>query len=222
MKETKSLVAEFIGTFGLIFIGGGAVTVHALTNGGVGLVGIGLAHGLLLLAMIYALAGISGAHFNPAVTIAMIVNKRIEFSKGIAYILSQLLGASFAAFALKLIFPVATAEQIFGFPTSIDLITGIMVEALLTFFLVFVVYGVAVSKKATPTVFGLAIGGTIIFDIMMGGNITGAAMNPARAFGPAIASGIMTTQIIYWAGPILGALLGSFVGEWLFKEDKNQ
>lgn len=221
MKQFKDVIAEFIGTFALIFIGGGAVTVHLLTNGGVGLVGIGLAHALVILAMVYALAGISGAHFNPAVTIAMMINRRIEALKGVKYIIAQLLGASVAAFALKLIFPIATAEQLFGFPTSIDMGVGILVEAILTFFLVFVVYGVAVNKKATPNIFGIAIGGVILFEIMMGGNITGSAMNPARAFGPAVASGLIGSLLIYWVRPIVGAVVASLVGETLFKEEKN-
>lgn len=221
MKQTREIIAEFIGTFALIFIGGGAVTIHLLTNGGVGLVGIGLAHALVIMAMVYSLAGISGAHFNPAVTIAMMINKRIEAIKGIAYIITQLLGASVAALLLKLIFPVANPEQLFGFPTQIDPTVGIITEAILTFFLVFVVYGVAINKKAAPNIFGIAIGGVILFDIMMGGNITGAAMNPARAFGPAIASGLIGSQMIYWVGPIIGAILASVVGENLFKEEKN-
>ncbi|MBI5223301.1 aquaporin [Candidatus Micrarchaeota archaeon] len=218
MKDLKLYVSEFLGTFGLVFIGAGAVLVNGLTGGSVGLVGIAFAHGLILMAMIYSMGSISGAHFNPAVTLAMLINKRIDVKKAALYIVSQLLGASVAAFLLKLIFPVATSAQLYGFPIGISLATGIALEAVLTFFLVFVIYGTAVSKKAVPGVFGFAIGSSVALDIMMGGNITGAAMNPARAFGPAVVSGLFSDLPIYIIGPIIGAIVASVLCEWLHKE----
>ncbi len=218
----KKYVAELIGAFGLTFIGAGAVLAQGITSGAVSLVGIALAHGLVLMAMIYSLAHISGAHFNPAVTIAMFVNKRIQLMDAIKYIISQLIGASIAGFLLLFLFPGATAAQLYGFPTNLALGFGIVFEAILTFFLVFVIYGVAVNKQAPSGIFGFAIGSVLIFDILMGGTQTGAAMNPARAFGPALASGIWGPQLIYWIGPIVGALVASFVYGYLFLEDDKK
>ena len=214
----KTLVAEFLGTFGLIFIGAGSVLVNSITNGALGLVGIAIAHGLVLMVMIYSLANISGAHFNPAITIAMLANKRISVQNATKYILAQLAGAAFAGLLLLAIFQNATSAQVYGFPTQVQLGFGMLLEAVLTFFLVFTVYGVAVNKKAPAGVFGFAIGSVLIFDIIMGGTQTGAAMNPARAFGPAFASGIWGPQIIYWVGPIAGALIASFLYEYLMKK----
>lgn len=213
--EPKRAIAEFIGTFALVFIGAGAVLVNSLTGGAVGLVGIGLAHGMVLLAMIYSFASVSGAHFNPAVTIAMLAMRRISIADGAFYIVSQLLGAAAAAFLLVMLYPSATAEQLYGFPVALDTVNGIVIEGVLTFLLVTTVYGVAVSRQAPAGAAGLAIGAVILCDIMMGGTQTGAAMNPARAFGPALASGIMGTHLIYWAGPVLGAIAAALVAEYV-------
>ena len=221
--QIKELIAEFIGTFALIFIGAGAVLVNSLTNGGVALVGIALAHGLVLMTMIYSLAHISGAHFNPAVTIALLANKRIHLSKALSYIVAQLLGASVAGLLLLWLYPSASSEQLYGFPINLSFGFGVLLEAVLTFFLVLTIYGVAVNKQVQSGIFGLAIGSVLIYDILMGGTQTGAAMNPARAFGPALASGIWSPQIIYWIGPVVGALVASFVYEYLFlREEKSK
>ncbi len=220
--DGKSLLSEFLGTFALVFIGAGAVLVNGLTGGAVGLVGIALAHGLVLMTMIYALANISGAHFNPAITITMALNRRLPYKKAVAYIVSQLLGASLAGFMLLLLFPAATSAQLWGFPMDVSIGFGIALEAVLTFFLVSVVYGVAVSKKAPASSFGYAIGLVLTYDILMGGTQTGGAMNPARAFGPAVASGFWGTQIIYWLGPIIGALVAGLVWEYLLGEQKAE
>ncbi len=220
MVDYKKCLSEFIGTFGLVFIGAGAVLVHGIAGGIVSLVGIALAHGLVLMTMIYSLAHVSGAHFNPAVTIAMLVNKRIRFGEAGAYIISQLVGASLAGFLLLFLFPGASNFQLYGFPTNIPLAFGIVLEAVLTFFLVFVIYGVAVNKQAPSGIFGFAIGSVLIFDILLGGSQTGAAMNPARAFGPALASGVWEPQLIYWIGPLIGAIVASLVYEKLFLEKR--
>jgi MIP family channel proteins len=219
--EARSYLSEFLGTFALVFIGAGAVLVNGLTGGAVGLVGIALAHGLVLMTMIYALGGISGGHFNPAVTIALAVHKRIGGVKAAGYVVSQLLGASAAGFLLLLLFPIATPAQLYGWPTTLDAGTGMALEAVLTFFLVSVVYGVAVNKKAAQGIFGFAIGLVLTYDIIMGGTVTGAAMNPARAFGPAIASGIWGPQFIYWLGPVIGGLVAGIVYEYLLAGQKE-
>ena len=217
----KNYIAEFLGTFALVFIGAGSVLVNGITNGAVSLVGIGLAHGLVLMTAIYSLAHISGAHFNPAVTIAMLLNRRIEPVKALGYVVAQLFGASVAGLLLLLLYPTATPAQLYGFPTELNFGFGVIMEALLTFFLVSIIYGVAVNKQAPAGFFGLAIGAVLIYDIMLGGTQTGAAMNPARAFGPALASGIWGPQLVYWLGPIIGALLASIVFEYLLKDEKT-
>ncbi len=213
--DTKSFIAEFLGTFALVFIGAGAVLVNGVTGGAVGLIGIALAHGLVLMSMIYSLAGVSGAHFNPAITIALALNKRIEGAKAAGYVVSQLAGAGVAGFLLLFLFPSATAAQLYGWPAAVPMGFGIALEAVLTFFLVSAVYGTAVSKKAQPGIYGLAIGLVLTFDILVGGTQTGAAMNPARAFGPALASGIWGPQVIYWIGPVIGGLVASIIFEYL-------
>ena len=219
--DGKSLVSEFLGTFALVFIGAGAVLVNGITGGALGLVGIAFAHGLVLMTMIYALAHISGAHFNPAITIAMALNRRIDAMKALGYIVSQLLGAAVAGFMLLFMFPAATSAQLWGFPMDVGMGFGIAVEAVLTFFLVSVVYGVAVNKKAPAGFYGLAIGLVLTYDILFGGTQTGGAMNPARAFGPALASGFWGTQAIYWLGPIIGALVAGLVYEYLLADQKE-
>lgn len=218
----RSYVSEFIGTFALIFIGAGAVLVDSLTGGAVGLVGIALAHGLVLTAMIYSFASTSGSHFNPAVTVAMLANRRIDAKEAALYIVSQLLGASAAGFMLLALYPSATPAQLYGFPAMVPMGLGIAIEAVLTFFLVMTVYGVAVNKQAPAGVFGWAIGAIITADILLGGTQTGGAMNPARAFGPALASGMLENQPIYWLGPLIGAMLAGFVSEYLHKEQKKR
>ncbi len=218
--DFKPFIAEFIGTFALVFIGAGAVVVDYASQGGIGIVGIALAHGLVLSAMIYSLAHISGAHFNPAVTIAMLANKRIALQPAISYIISQLAGASVAGLLLASIFSGLAPAAIYGFPPTYGLGPGILIEAVLTFFLVLTIYGVAVSKKAPEAIFGFAIGSVLVFDIIFGGLLTGGAMNPARAFGPALASGIWEPQPIYWIGPIIGALVASFAYEKLLMGKK--
>ncbi len=218
--QLRNYIAEFIGTFALVFIGAGAVLINGITGGMVSLVGIALAHGLVLMTMIYSLANVSGAHFNPAVTIAMLANKRIDARKATGYIVSQLSGASIAGLLLLFLYPAASAQQLYGFPTQIALGFGALLEAVLTFFLVLTIYGVAVNKRAPAGFFGLAIGAVLVYDIIMGGTQTGAAMNPARAFGPALASGIWSPQLIYWIGPVIGALVASFVYEYLLLEHK--
>ena len=219
--DTRPLLAEFIGTFALVFIGAGTVTVNSLTGGAVGIIGIAIAHGLVLAVMIYSFAHISGSHFNPAVTIALLANGRMGAQDAAYYIISQLAGAAAASFLLAYIFLGSPASGIYGFPSGIALNYGILIEAVLTFFLVLTIYGVAVSRKTPEAIFGFAIGSVLVFDILFGGALTGGAMNPARAFGPALASGIWEPQPIYWIGPIIGALLASFVWEYLLSE-KNR
>ncbi|MDB6019392.1 MAG: family channel protein [Pedosphaera sp.] len=218
----KQCVAEFIGTFALIFIGVGAIYNYDSTGAGVGLLGVALAHGLTIAVMVSATGGISGGHLNPAVTLGILVGGKIRLVGAIAYWIAQLAGAAAAGFMLvKLFGEVGVKVVAAGTPdlgAHVGPVTGMIIEAVLTFFLVFVVYGTAVDARA-PKIGGLAIGFTVALDILFGGPLTGAAMNPARTFGPALASGHWDHHSVYWIGPMLGgALAGVIYGRFLIKE----
>lgn len=220
----KKCTAEFIGTFTLIFIGVGAIHNAVDPLSGVGLLGVALAHGLAIAVMVSATGAISGGHLNPAVTCGLLVGGKIKPADAVAYWISQLAGAVAAGCLLLMIYG-ANGKDIVAKGTpdlggGVSAGTGILVEAVLTFFLVFVVYGSAVDARA-PKIGGLAIGLTVALDILFGGPLTGAAMNPARTFGPAVASGHWNNHIVYWIGPMLGgALAGLIYGQFLIKEDK--
>jgi MIP family channel proteins len=234
MNQTllKQCVAEFIGTFTLIFIGVGAIYNLGAVPGG--LLGIALAHGLAIAVMVSATGGISGGHLNPAVTFGLFVGGKIDFKGTVAYWVAQLAGATAAGFLCVVL--LGTAAVAGGTPdigivndSSLPPLTGsvtmavtfwqaVIIEAVLTFFLVFVVYGTAVYMHA-PKIGGLAIGLTITMGILFGGPLTGGAINPARTFGPALASGHWNNHIVYWIGPMLGgALAGLVYGRFLIKE----
>jgi len=221
----RALLAEAVGTFALVFIGAGSVLANSFTGGGLGLIGIAFAHGLVLMCMVYATGHISGGHINPAVTIGLWFGRKISSKKAIGYIISQLIGASIAGYLLAAVFTTVPAGLHLGvtdLASGISQEQGIIIETILTFFLVFTVFGVAVDKRAPQGIYGLAIGLVLTFDILVGGALTGAAMNPARAFGPALASGYWATQIVYWIGPIIGALLAAIVYNYgLLKEEKK-
>jgi len=214
----RHFLAEFIGTFALVFVGGASIMIARDTNSPSGLIGIALAHGLILAVMVSALMRISG-HFNPAVTIGFMAARRIEASMAGVYIMGQLLGAIFGAYALKFTFPFALFEATRGGGQAIALqVSGgqaFVLEAIATFFLGIVIFGTAVDPKA-PRIGGLAIGFVVAADILAIGPLTGASMNPARSFGPAVASGIFEAQIIYWIAPITGAVLAAVLYEYLF------
>jgi len=212
--NTRALVAEFVGTFALIFIGVGAIAADFLSGGKAGLTGIALAHGLTIAVMVSATGAISGGHLNPAVTIGAWVAKKIEAGQAVKYIIAQCLGAIVAAWVVTLAVPgeVLTAVGM-GTPalgTGISAGQGFITEVVLTFFLMFVVYGTAIDSRA-PKVGGLFIGLTVALDILMGGPVSGAAMNPARHLGPALMGGGMANIWLYWLGPIVGAVLASLV-----------
>ena len=205
-------MAEFIGTFALIFIGVGAIAADFLNGGESGLTGIALAHGLTIAVMISATAAISGGHLNPAVTIGLFFAKKIDAINTIGYVIAQCLGAIAGAFMIKLCVPETALNEIaMGTPMLTEGVSvgmGLITEIILTFFVVFVVYGTAVDKRA-PKVGGLFIGLTVALGILMGGPITGAAMNPARHLGPAIVSGDFSNIWLYWLGPVIGGILAA-------------
>lgn len=212
----KAAVAELIGTFALIFMGAGSILADAMTGGKVGMTGIALAHGLAIATMVSATGHLSGGHLNPAVTGAFVVTGRLPVGSGVVYVVAQLIGASLAAFFLSASFPEAIRKAtMLGTPVlapGLSAGTGIVVEAILTFFLVFAVFGTAVDARGPRAAGGLFIGLVIAMDILAGGALTGGAMNPARAFGPALFAGAWTNQAVYWVGP----LLGGAVAGWLY------
>jgi MIP family channel proteins len=221
-----ALVAEAIGTFLFFVIGAGAVIMNAQTGGEVGLIGIALAHGLTLAALGTAFAAVSGGQFNPVVTIALWLVGKVRTIEGIRYMVAQLVGAAAAGFALKLAFGGFDAGDSAwsisggGVPavaTGLTQLTAIAVEAVLTALLVYAVLLTAVDKRA-PQMGALFIGGVIIADIMVGGPLTGAAMNPARWFGPAIAFGDLSGAAVYIAGPLIGAVVAALSVRYLFTE----
>ena len=188
------------------------------------MLGIALAHGLTIAVMVSATGGISGGHLNPAVTFGLLVGGQIDLKRAIAYWISQLAGATVAALLVVQMFGASGAQIVAdGTPDlagGVSMKHGIVLEAVLTFFLVFVVFGSAVDARA-PKIGGLAIGLTVALDILVGGPITGAAMNPARTFGPALASGHWNNHIVYWIGPMLGGgLAGLIYGRFLIKTEK--
>ena len=210
----KALIAEFIGTFTLIFIGVGAIAADHITAGALGLTGVALAHGLAIAVMVSATAAISGGHLNPAVTIGLWTAKKIDAANAVGYVVAQCLGAIAAAFLIKMAVPAEALAMVnMGTPAlgqGVSASMGLITEIILTFFLVFVVYGTAVDARA-PKVGGLFIGLTVALDVLMGGPISGAAMNPARHLGPALLGGGLQNIWIYWLGPILGGILAAQV-----------
>ncbi len=216
---TRRLTAEALGTFGLVFVGAAVVVVNGgFPNSGIGLLGIALAHAIVLSVMVTVTMTISGGHLNPAVTLALLVVRRIDLASAGAYILTQLAAAALAAVLVKLLFPAnAVRTAMLGVPviaSSVSLGQAIGIELVLTFFLVTAVFGTAVSPDA-PRVGGFGIGLVLLFDILVGGPLTGAAMNPARAFGPALVAGEWVGHLVYWVGPILGGILAALLWEYV-------
>jgi MIP family channel proteins len=212
MEKLRPCIAEFIGTFALIFVGIGA-TKMAEGN----LLTIALAHGLTIAAFASATMHISGGQLNPAVTFGVVCSGNMTWGAAIRYWIAQLSGGIAAAYICLGLFnrdvivngtPQLAADAASG--PGITPGQGILVEAILTFFLVFVVHGTGVDERGRR-IAGLAIGATITLDILFGGPLTGAAMNPARVFGPAVAAGFWKAHYVYWIGPMLGGALGGFV-----------
>ena len=213
----KRGAAEFVGTFTLIFIGAGSI----IATQGLNLTAIGLAHGLAIGVMVSALGHISGGHFNPAVTFGFFVTRRIEPRLAAAFWFFQLAGAIVAALLLSWLLPQAQTDAVnLGAPSvghGISAGAGMVIELILTFFLVWVVFATAADPRgAFATISGLAIGLTITLDIYMGGPYTGAAMNPARAFGPELVQNYWNNAWIYWVGPLLGGVIAALTYHHLY------
>ena len=215
------LVAEAVGTFLFFFVGMGAVVLgqHAGDNGG--LLGVALAHGLALGVLVSALGAVSGAHFNPAVTFGVWMAGRITPGLAGLYVVVQLAAAVLAAGALRIVFPETSWEPVaIGTPAlgeGIGPAAGITLEAILTVLLLLAVFGTAIDRRA-PKIGGLAIGLAVTADILMGGPLTGGAMNPARWFGPAVVSGTFDDWYVWWIGPLLGAAIASLLYRYALEE----
>jgi MIP family channel proteins len=215
-RMTRRLVAEFFGTFMLVFFGAGVIMTNAFPKGDFGLVGIALAYGIAMAIGVTATMSISGGHLNPAITVGMLVIRRIDAKSALMYIMTQILGAVAAAVVLKMVLPSGvTSVLALGTPSIAATITlgkAIAIEAILTFFLMSAVLGTTVSPEA-HRLGGIGVGLTLFIGVLFGGPLTGAALNPARAFGPALVSGQWISQGVYWVGPILGALVAAFLWE---------
>ncbi len=205
-------VAEGLAAFALVFAGCGAVITDATHGGALGAVGISLAFGLVIMAMVYAIGHISGAHINPAVTVAFTLTRHFPLRDALAYVVAQLLGATAGALLLLAAWtgrPAALGATVPTVATG----TALLYEIVLTALLMFVIVAVATDTHAVGAGAALAIGGTVGLDALFGGAITGASMNPARSLGPAIASGHWHAFWIYVVGPLLGAALGALAYE---------
>ena len=207
---SKKLVAEFLGTFTLVFVGAGAIM-----TGKADLLGIALAHGLAIAIMIAAVGGISGGHFNPAVTFGFLVTKRISIEKAAQYWVSQLLGASFAAWILKSVYG-SMAGTVGGASLSqgVSPMKAMLAEGIGTFLLMLVIVGTAIDKRGSFAA-GFPIGLTISSVILVIGPMTGAALNPARWFGPALVTGSWSNAWVWLLGPLLGASVAALGYNWL-------
>jgi len=213
------LAAEATGAFMLVFIGPGAVAVNAWAPGSVSSTGIALAFGFAILAGVYALGHISGAHFNPAVTTGFWLSGRFPAADVVPYIGAQLLGATAAALLLR--FFLGDAVQAAATVPRIGVLRGCGVEVVLTFFLMLVIMAVATDARVASPVAGVAVGLTIALDALMGGGLTGASMNPARSFGPALVAGVWQAHWIYWIGPLVGAALAVYAYQYLRKGEAH-
>jgi MIP family channel proteins len=222
-NTSQKLIAEFIGTFALIFFGAGSICtdqyLHA--TGGIGLLAIALAHGLAIGLMVSAMGHISGGHFNPAVSIGLWVTKRISTLDTILYWAAQLAGATAAGFLLKVVVPEETWRAVaLGTPAlarDFPVWAAMSLEAVTTFFLVWMVFATAVDEKgAFKSIAGFGIGLSITLGILVAGPLTGAALNPARAFGPALAATHWAHQGVYWVGPLAGGFVAGLLYDTLY------
>jgi MIP family channel proteins len=208
----KKYLAEAIGTFCLVFMGTGAIVVNEVSHGQVTHVGISLTFGLVVLAMIYAVGHISGAHLNPAVTLGFFSSGRLEARFVLPYVTAQLAGAVAASATLNAMFS--------GSSLGITLPSGTLaqsfvMEFILTAVLMFVILGVATEAREEGILAGVAIGSTIALEALVGGPISGASMNPARSFGPALLTGHFVSHWVYWIAPLLGSMTGAWAQKFL-------
>ena len=228
----RAYVAEFIGTYALVFFSSLSVTVFlsnvlGVSSPAASFIGIAFTSGLVLMTMVYAIGWISGCHVNPAVTITAVVLRKLDFDDGLAYIVAQLLGAVLAGWTHMLIQPGNGALTGYGGvspgpPLGGNDLVALVVELIITFFLMFAYYAVLYTNRVPAGASGIMIGMMLTADILIAGPLTGGAANPARALGPAVASGYYSSLWLYWVGPIIGALLAGFVYEYLLTPGKKK
>jgi aquaporin TIP len=216
----RRAVAEMVGAFTLTFSGVGAAAAAGVISD-TSLIGVAIANGLAIGVMVSALGFISGGHFNPAVTFGFLLTRRIKPALAVVYWIAQLAGAALAALFVRQLLPRATTEAVsLGVPAlghGVNASSGFLLEAILTFFLVFVIFGVAVDKRGpSGSIAGLAIGLTIAIDVLFGGPFTGAAMNPSRAFGPQLVGNHWANGWVWYAGPLLGGTVAALLYHYLF------
>jgi aquaporin NIP len=204
----RRAAAEAIGVFTLVFAGCGAIVAEAEHPGNLGVVGIALVFGLAVMAMVYATGHLSGAHLNPAVTLAFVLSRHFPGREALAYIGAQLLGALAAAALLAAIWPSQPAALGVAVPT-VGSGSAFAYETVLTAFLMFVIMAVATDTRAVGAGAAIAIGGTVGLDAHFGGPVTGASMNPARSLGPALVTGNLQDLWLYLTAPVLGAAIGA-------------
>ena len=226
LVNPRNWFAEAIATYALVFFGPLAIILSVVAFGDglsiESIIMISLGHGAAIGLMVYAFGHISGAHINPAVTIPMMITKKISVADGIGYIIFQLIGAVVAAFSLKAILPEIGAKVNFGTQTgpsellNNSVMAGITVEIILTFFLVTVIFLTAVHKKAPAGIHGISIGGMVFLLHLVGVPLTGASMNPARTFGPAVVSGFWELHWLYWLAPIIGGIIAGVIMNYVF------
>ncbi len=205
----KKYTAEFIGTFALMFCGTGAMTINEVMNGVVTHIGVAITFGLIVMAMIYTLGEVSGAHLNPAVTIAFAVNKNFAWKEVVPYIISQAAGAFAASFILKILFP-ASIFLGASLPSG-TAIQSFVFEIILSFFLMLVILQVATGSKEQGMFAGLAVGSVVLLEAMFAGPVCGASMNPIRSLAPAVVSGHLEHLWVYLTAPFLGALMAVII-----------
>jgi MIP family channel proteins len=220
----RPLLAEFLGTALFVFIGAGSVVANAATNGGVTYVGIALAHGVGMAVLISSLMSVSGGHFNPAVSLGVFVAGKIDGRTLGRYVLAQLIGGIAGAALLRVVFNEAAVRAVSaGAPhlsLTISFGQAVALEAVLTFFLVSAVFGTAVSSEA-PKIGGFGIGLAIFVSALVAGGLTGAALNPARAFGPALIAWTFHSQAVYWIGPGIGGAVAGWIWKMFLLPEKG-
>jgi MIP family channel proteins len=213
-KISQDIVAEAIGTFILVFIGTGAVVVDGISKGAITHLGISSIFGAVVAALIYALGHISGAHFNPAVTLAFWRSGFFPGKRVVPYLVAQCVGAIAASGLLRVTFGIG-ANLGATLPLADNWLQALILETILTFILMFVIFGSGLDRRAPIGFAGIAIGLTVMVEAAVMGPITGASMNPARSLAPALVAGLWQHHWVYWVAPILGAQLAGWVYRWL-------
>ncbi len=218
--DPRKLVAEIVGTFALIFIGAGSIVAS-----GQDIVAVALAFGLAMALLVSTLNHVSGALFNPALTLGLWVTRRLDTLNTVAYIVAQLIGAVLAALALVALFPENLRDNVnLGTPLlggGVTFAQGVGIEGILTAFLMLAVFGTLLDKRG-PSVGGFGVGLVLTMDILAAGRFTGAAVNPARAFGPALMDSTWDDHLVYWIGPIIGAVAAALLYHYVFADDDMQ